>query len=649
LFKAVVIALYFLSGTALAEVQTLSGRVTNSNGVPFDDVAVDVLDDSGSLVGFAAFTNDNGEWNKSVPGSGTYYVRTVGSWTIGYQPEIWNNIPCDGCDPLAVGTPIAVNGEGAAGIDFELASKAGPPTACQLRQLEIIFGAGFENEQEPFECKRLQAVAGEGGSIVSTSGDNDCRETLTCEFDIGQGNGFTDTFTAQPRSGYLFSGWKAGETNLCTDTATPCTVEGDSGQVLQIAGDPVIEAIFEPDGTVFSPRDEDISVCSYVQSVDSDQVSCETRNFLDYGHGSIESFTINNPNLFIDIGQRHGELSLLSEQDRKTWCVDGFLSVDYSTYTSPPLEGLSDANRGPIWDMFNTLVAGREHYQFLENDAAGGMILRSLKGWAEAEMLLDIDYAVNPGVSLDFKLGMVVYVLAWHAIRDMDIVSPGERELIENYLHKLVVELSWYEGQRLEWDSFTLLDIFNHSWKQDVSLMAYGILTGNNSYFRRAIRKYFAILDGLVRPDGSHFFESQRGGAALGYSVGATNIMIRIAQLAATQGYNLYDVEIDGISLHTVMDFHVGALEDNELIHQYTQYQNPLTCNPEQCANWDNQNFIYETEGGGLFQFGDFEIYRRRYPDSSLIDRYLALFPDTSHTPVYEGPLFHTCEFRAVP
>jgi len=99
---------------------TLSGRVTNDRNIPFVDVALEVLDESGSLVDSQTFTDSNGDWIKNVPGLGNYYVRTVGEWTPGYLPEIWNNIPCDGCDPVVTGDPIEVTDADVGGINFEL-------------------------------------------------------------------------------------------------------------------------------------------------------------------------------------------------------------------------------------------------------------------------------------------------------------------------------------------------------------------------------------------------------------------------------------------------------------------------------------------------------------------------------------------------
>ncbi len=397
---------------------------------------------------------------------------------------------------------------------------------------------------------------------------------------------------------------------------------------------------------LYYPPEGKLAVCSFIEPVDSIDVFCEEKDFADYGLGPLESFRVTSNTILVDAAVRRTELASLSEEDLNNWCAaDIGPPVDYATYTSPPVTGLSDDNRSPISDMGNTLLFGRVHFEYLNQVDAGPMILRSLRGWADARTLMEVDFLTNPGVALDVKTNMFIYILAWNSIRDKEFVSDEDRSTIDFYMESLALKLTYIEGKEWGFDPDGGLDSFNHGWQQDLALMAYGVLTGNDRYFQRGIRRFFWILDGLIREDGSHFYESQRGGAALGYSINATNLLFRMAEIATNQGFNLYDIEIDGIGLHKIMEFHIAALEDNELIHQYTIYQNPSSCGPVQCENWDNQGFSYE-HNGGFFAFADFEIYKRRFPSSELVARYDAMFPESTYTPVIEGPMIQTCEFR---
>lgn len=628
---------------------TISGKVTNELLEPLAGVVIEVFGSDGAAVCCSVATDDDGRWAYYVSLEGNYFARTVPETTPDYFAEIWLDKSCDGCDPLAVGTSIEVGGEGAAGIDFELASKAGPPTACQLRQLEIIFRAGFENAQGTFECKRLHAVAGEGGSIISTSGDNDCRETLTCEFDIGEGNGFTDTFTAQPRPGYLFSGWKAGEVHLCDDTITPCTVEGDSGLALQINGNPVIEAVFEPDGSIYFPTSDSLTVCSMIDLPEIIDTECEIKSFELYGYGKLEDYVVTNNLLFVDTKARNKELDLLSQEEREVWCEAQVETENYANFTpTPPVDIWDDV---ALDEMALPLYWARIHHDYLGNQDASGLILRSLLSYAIAGVWLGVDIKTDgENRQYNLALNMLLYELAWKSIREEELVSIEQREVIDQYFYELHRIISDSPGKAHDCDELEACsEVFNHSWSRDLASMASGVLTKNNELFRIGIKGFFAILDGVVRPDGSHYHESRRGGTATLYSVNATSTMIRMAELATNQGFNLYDVEIDGISLHTIIEFHLRVLEDEVVIHQYAKhdmnYADNRFCEPDVCDDWNNQAKYWNFDQ----PWSEFELYRRRFPSSPLVERYLALYPADEHkTPPTEGPILHVCEFREV-
>jgi len=131
----------------------LSGRVSNTSDASMVDVAVELRDDTGNPVGTPSYTDSNGEWVKGVPGPGTYYVRTLGESTPGYQPEVWNDVPCDDCDVTAGGVPIVVGALDVPGIDFELSRIVYPEYDCRAR--DLIYASDFE--------------ARTGGDIVITS------------------------------------------------------------------------------------------------------------------------------------------------------------------------------------------------------------------------------------------------------------------------------------------------------------------------------------------------------------------------------------------------------------------------------------------------------------------------------------------------
>ncbi len=79
-------------------------------------------------------------------------------------------------------------------------------------------------------CRIIQ-TAGPGGDIVSRTGNHDCAEGQTCTVDVENGSVFRDTFTAVPREGYAFAGWKDERLHLCGGGTAPCELEGVPGSL----------------------------------------------------------------------------------------------------------------------------------------------------------------------------------------------------------------------------------------------------------------------------------------------------------------------------------------------------------------------------------------------------------------------------------
>ena len=73
-------------------------------------------------------------------------------------------------------------------------------------------------------CKIVQ-VAGHGGLIVSQSGEFDCPEDRICTVNVPKGEAFRDVFTAVPREGYAFAGWRESQRYLCADKTGACILD----------------------------------------------------------------------------------------------------------------------------------------------------------------------------------------------------------------------------------------------------------------------------------------------------------------------------------------------------------------------------------------------------------------------------------------
>ncbi|MBK8307042.1 MAG: fibronectin type III domain-containing protein [Gammaproteobacteria bacterium] len=71
-------------------------------------------------------------------------------------------------------------------------------------------------------CK-VQVSAPAGGSVISGSGNHNCASGRTCLVNV-PGFGFSDTFTAVPKAGYVFTGWATGHRHFCAGETGSCVI-----------------------------------------------------------------------------------------------------------------------------------------------------------------------------------------------------------------------------------------------------------------------------------------------------------------------------------------------------------------------------------------------------------------------------------------
>ncbi len=86
-----VLALLLTAWSARADAQSITGTVTDAGtGAPLNGVSVRVYNTVNSQVA-SVTTNASGVYTASVPGAGTYYLRTLNS--LGYIDEVVQQQP----------------------------------------------------------------------------------------------------------------------------------------------------------------------------------------------------------------------------------------------------------------------------------------------------------------------------------------------------------------------------------------------------------------------------------------------------------------------------------------------------------------------------------------------------------------------------
>lgn len=75
-------------------------------------------------------------------------------------------------------------------------------------------------------CK-LEIIVPSGGDVISSDTSHNCSKGMVCEFEIASDQlPFSESFTAEPRPGYVFEKWADGSEFLCAKSTDPiCTVD----------------------------------------------------------------------------------------------------------------------------------------------------------------------------------------------------------------------------------------------------------------------------------------------------------------------------------------------------------------------------------------------------------------------------------------
>lgn len=182
----------------------ITGTVTDSDtsaGIAFE--VVDVYDSNGEYFG-SGFTDETGFYILSDLPTGSYRAFVA---VRGYEPEVYNNIVCLGCDIIATGTPIGVtDGATTENIDFALSSGA-----------TRISGTVRNNAGAPLAAVGVAVYAGNGAVV----GYGESGETGTYRIVLSTGGAYYAR-THASIEGYvdqLHSGIDCSGCNPATGTA----------------------------------------------------------------------------------------------------------------------------------------------------------------------------------------------------------------------------------------------------------------------------------------------------------------------------------------------------------------------------------------------------------------------------------------------
>jgi uncharacterized protein (TIGR03437 family) len=138
--------------------------------------------------------------------------------------------------------------------------------------------------------------------------------------------------------------------------------------------------------------------------------------------------------------------------------------------------------------------------------------------------------------------------------------------------------------------------------------MADAISRSDDLGFAQGIAQFYGALL-QMRADGSFPLSAQLSACSSVYSNASLLHLVSIAEMAATQGYDLYSMKVDGKTLDTAINFMLDAFANPALLYQYSKA---------------GEGVCFEGQPGDPPDFSDYS-----HPNSNLtwMEPYIARFP----------------------
>jgi poly(beta-D-mannuronate) lyase len=275
-------------------------------------------------------------------------------------------------------------------------------------------------------------------------------------------------------------------------------------------------------------------------------------------------------------------------------------------------------------------------YLYTGDAASRQSLLETYRSWAAADALrtypgFDPGNRAHDDIRIKFTLNMYVglpLISTWNMLRGDPAVTEQDRQAIDQWLSSIVdFSTAPYNNQRE-------LAPNNHGYIQAAVKMAMGITTGNDRAFAEGVERYFMALH-QMNPDGSLMWEVGRGACSIRYQALAVGKLAAIAEMAASQGYDLYSLDVQGRTLHTAIRFLVDAIANPSLIEQYARTTETGPCDLPPGSPQDVAGIAAPWAGGGTY-LAFLEQYVARFPDTELTSRLRTLWPGgvTAQRPV---------------
>lgn len=256
----------------------------------------------------------------------------------------------------------------------------------------------------------------------------------------------------------------------------------------------------------------------------------------------------------------------------------------------------------------NMLLTQGGEYLGLRTQQSFNVLASNLRAWATANApSVDLTYeAKSPGSLTQAKEEIATpLAMLWPTLAADQALSPTDRATIENWI------VNWIAPPPPRVPDYWPNDL--GYWADEI-YMADAIRRSDNAAFAWGIQRFYGALN-QMRADGSFPLAAMLSACSATYSNADLIHLTSIAEMAATQGYDLWSMNVNGKSLETAIEFLLNAYANPALLAQYSKGAAAFGPGAPTC---------FEGSPGDPPDFG---FFKSPGPSLAWMEPYIARFP----------------------
>lgn len=311
------------------------------------------------------------------------------------------------------------------------------------------------------------------------------------------------------------------------------------------------------------------SVASAGVSLPANGLSIEEREALD-----LSEYRVNDPDAsYFEIDTR---MALLDETDNPMLLQQSAQLASGPSCRQlldiPPLDGMirlpsfypmpqewREASQ-PLFQFEDSVATLAGAYVASGDKYYADCLVSFLEQWASREALMDF-YYISSSPQAWFATESMIFAaaMAYSIVRAEISDRPQALDIIDSWLNRMAHQHFAIPGHP---DNSCCN---NHFYRRALYATMVGVLTEDNHLFRQGVSAIYSALHDLNEANAFRL-EITRGRRATHYQNYALLYLIPNMQIIARQGYDIFELEVDGRSIHDAVEFALDIFEDSSAL-----------------------------------------------------------------------------------